>query len=203
MKQVLRLPMQFFAEGDGTDQDGKNGNASGAGTPPPAGGTSGAGQSNPDQAVYTKKQVDALLEQARAAMEQDYKNQQSQAERLAAMGNEERFKLELQQMNEKMESAVAQLNAYKLKDEAVKLAGEEGLPLCFLQHFDFGSLTAEQVSTAVKEMAAEYKKEITRQISESLKQDPPQGGIPNGGEDAGVREAAALAKQYSERFAAQ
>ena len=198
MKHLLQLPMQFFAEGGGSDPGTSGGSTPGNTSDTPKGDNPsgpGTNQNNSDPAVYTKKQVDALLEQARTTMEQEYKNQQSQAERLASMGSEERFKLELQQAKEAAEAAVAQLNAYKLKDEAVKLAGEEGLPLCFLQHFDFGSMSAEQVNTAVKAMAAEYKREISKQLSEKLKQYSPQGGSPNGG----MSEAAAFMKEYSAR----
>ena len=139
--------------------------------------TQAEGTKKPEK-TYTRDEVNKIVnaERIKAANEavEALKNQETEAVKLAKMSTEERLGYEKEQAIKQAQDAVAELNAYKLKDEAIKLAREENLPIDLLDLLDFKSLSAETVSEHIKSMSKLFQNSVQQEINSRLKQTSPE-----------------------------
>ena len=129
---------------------------------------------DPDyQRAYDKK-VAAALEKSHAKWQQDLEAQKTEAEKLGRMNADEKLQYELDKVSKERDAATGELNAYKLKNEALKIATEKGMDASLLELFDYGSENAESIKKKLDNVDSVLKKEIERQINDRLKQSAPK-----------------------------
>lgn len=128
--------------------------------------------------TFTRDELNKIVAAEKAKALEGYRLQvqaeRDEAEKLSRMKAEEKLAYEKQQAEEKANSALAELNAYKLKDEAVKIAQQKQLPLSFLDDLDFKSLKAEQVDDVISSRAKAFQAAVESALNERLKQSPPE-----------------------------
>lgn len=123
-------------------------------------------------------QFDKKLEGARtkweAAWQKKTEEAKIEAEKLARMTEEEKHQLALTKEKERADKAEAELNAYKLKDEATKIASEKDLDISLLGVIDYSKETAESVKTKLDSLDSAFKKAVEKRSNDMFKQTSPK-----------------------------
>lgn len=123
------------------------------------------------QSEFDKK-VQKSLETAKAKWEAE----QSEAEKLAKMKDDERKNYELDQARKKQEEAELKLSAYELKEEAIKMANipETQVDVSLLNLIDFRSIKAEQVEPTIKNIKKVFDSAVETEVNKRLKETTPK-----------------------------
>ncbi len=132
------------------------------------------------QAEFDRR-VQKALETNRAKWEADEQTKRTEAEKLAKMDAEQKAKYELKKANEERDSAIAKLNAYELKNTAIKIAQEKGLDISLLEDIDYSRQTAETITTIIDTKKAVFDKALEKAIKDKFKEKSPiniQGDNP-------------------------
>ena len=130
------------------------------------------------QAEFDRK-AEGMKRKWEASWQKKAEKERSEAEALAKMTEEEKHQHELSKLDAERKQAVAELNAYKLKDEAVKIAAEKGIDTTLLDLIDYSSSTAENVKDKLESIETAFSKAVEKAVNEKLKQAPPQAVRPN------------------------
>ncbi len=125
------------------------------------------------QAEFDRK-VAKSTEKAKAKWQKEAERERSEAEALAKMTEDEKHQHEIKKLDAERKQAVAELNAYKLKDEAQKIAAEKGLDVSLLDMIDFSSSNAESVNDKIKVIESAFNKAVEKAVNEKLRQPRPQ-----------------------------
>lgn len=124
------------------------------------------------QAEFDRR-VQKALDTAKAKWEADEQTKRTEAEKLAKMDAEQKAKYELKKANEERDSAIAKLNAYELKNTAIKIAQEKGLDITLLEDIDFSKQTAETITTIIDTKKAVFDKALEKAMNEKYKESTP------------------------------
>ena len=124
------------------------------------------------QAEFDRR-VQKALETAKAKWEAEEQTKRTEAEKLAKMDAEQKAKYELKKANEERDSAIAKLNAYELKNTAIKIAQEKGLDISLLEDIDYSRQTAETITTIIDTKKAVFDKAIEKAMNDKYKEKSP------------------------------
>ena len=113
------------------------------------------------------------IEKAKEQWKLEQDEQKTEAEKLANMNEKQKSEYELTKANKEKEIALAELNAYKLKEQAVTMASEKGLEVALLNLIDFKTVTAEKLNENIDNMSAVFNKAVEKAVNEKLKEDTP------------------------------
>lgn len=132
------------------------------------------------QSEFDKK-IQKSLETAKAKWEAEALAKQTEAEKLAKMKEDERKNYELEQARKKQAEAEAKLNAYELKEQAIKMANapETQVDVSLLDLIDFGSIKAEQVEPTIKNIKKVFDNAIENEVNKRLKETTPKSVFGN------------------------
>jgi hypothetical protein len=125
------------------------------------------------QSEFDKK-VAKALETAKTKWEQDAEVKRTEAEKLAKMDSDEKHKYELEKAFKEKEEAISKLNAYELKEEAIKIASGKELPISLLSVIDYTKENAESIKTKIDEIEVVYKQAIQSGINDRMKEKTPK-----------------------------
>ena len=117
--------------------------------------------------------INTALEKAKRQWELEQDEQKTEAEKLANMNEKQKAEYELKKANKEKENALAELNAYRLKEEATKIASEKGLEVSLLNLIDFKTVTAEKLTENIDNLVAVFNKAVEKAVNEKLKEDTP------------------------------
>ena len=130
------------------------------------------------QAEFDRK-VAKSTEKAKAKWQKEAERERSEAEALAKMSEEEKHQHELQKLEAERKQAVSELNAYRLKDEAQKIASEKGLDVALLDLIDYSTASAENVKEKIDTIESVFAKAVEKAVNEKLRQPAPKSvGTP-------------------------
>lgn len=124
------------------------------------------------QAEFDRR-VQKALETAKVKWEAEEQTKRTEAEKLAKMDAEQKAKYELKKANEERDSAIAKLNAYELKNTAIKIAQEKGLDISLLEDIDYSRQTAETINTIIDTKKAVFDKALEKAIKDRFKEKSP------------------------------
>lgn len=124
------------------------------------------------QAEFDRR-VQKAIETARTKWEADEQTKRTEAEKLAKMDAEQKAKYELKKANEERDTAIAKLNAYELKNTAIKIAQEKGLDISLLEDIDFSKQTAETITTIIDTKKAVFDKVLEKAMNDKYKESTP------------------------------
>ena len=113
------------------------------------------------------------IEKAKEQWKLEQDEQKSEAEKLASMNEKQKSEYELMKANKEKDNALAELNAYKLKEQALTIASEKGLDVNLLNLIDFKTVTAEKLSENIDNLSAVFNKAVEKAVNEKLKEDTP------------------------------
>lgn len=135
---------------------------------------------NKDYQSEFDKKIAKALETARTKWEKEAEEKRTEAEKLAKMDAEEKHKYELEKAIKEKEEAIAKLNAYELKEQAIKIANEKELPISLLNVIDYTKETAESIKTKIDEIEVVYKQAIQSGINDRMKEKTPKTVVDGG-----------------------
>ena len=124
------------------------------------------------QAEFDRR-VQKAIETARTKWQEINDAEKSEADKLAKMNKEQKLEYEAQKANKEKDNALAELNAYKLKEQALTIASEKGLDVNLLNLIDFKTVTAEKLSENIDNLSAVFNKAVEKAVNEKLKEDTP------------------------------
>lgn len=124
------------------------------------------------------KGIETAIENKMAELEA----QRTEAEKLAKMKDDEKHQYELKKANKERDDAIARLNAYELKEQAIKIAREKGLDISLLEDIDYSKQTADTISTIIDTKKAVFDKAIEKAINEKYKENSPKVVLNETGE---------------------
>lgn len=125
-----------------------------------------------NQAEFDRR-VQKAIETAKANWQEDMDNEKTEAEKLAKMNKEQKLEYQAQKAEQEKANALAELNAYKLKEQALKIAGEKGLDVSLLNFFNFSTAKADELNEKIDEISNAFNKAVERAVNERLKEDTP------------------------------
>lgn len=125
------------------------------------------------QAEFDRR-VQKALETARTKWEAEEQSKRTEAEKLAKMDAEQKAKYELKKEKERADEAIAKLNAYELKNTAIKIAQEKGLDISLLEDIDYSKQTAETITTIIDTKKAVFDKAIEKAMNDKYKESTPR-----------------------------
>ena len=125
------------------------------------------------------KRIAKALETAKTKWQEEAEAQKTEAEKLAKMKDEEKHHYELEKINKEKEDAIAKLNAYELKEQAIKIAQEKGLDISLLEDIDYSKQTAETISTIIDTKKSVFDKALEKAINEKYKEESPKVVVSN------------------------
>lgn len=122
-------------------------------------------------------EFDRRVQQAIQTAQDNWKTindaEKSEAERLAKMNKEQKLEYQAQKEKTAKEKALAELNAYKLKEQATKIASEKRLDISLLNFFNFETVKAEEINSKIEEVSEAFNKAVEKAVNERLKEDTP------------------------------
>lgn len=125
-----------------------------------------------NQAEFDRR-VQKAIETAKNKWQETMDNEKSEAERVAKMNKEQKLEYELKKANQEKDNALAEMNAYKLKEEAVKVANEKGVDISLLNLIDFKTATAEKVIENIDNLSVVFNKAVEKAVNARLKEETP------------------------------
>ena len=134
------------------------------------------------QSEFDKK-VSKALETAKTKWETEAEVRKTEAEKLAKMDSDEKHKYQLEQTTKEKEEAISKLNAYELKEEAVKIASGNGLPISLLNVIDYKKENAESIKTKIEEIEVVYKQALQEGINDRMKEKTPKTVVQDATQD--------------------
>lgn len=174
MTKFLSLNIQMFAE-DGTDSmvtttENVEADASTEeSTPAPE---------EKKERVYSRSEVNKMLNaernKVRAEVLQEAETKKTEAEKLAKMDAEQKLNYELEKTRAEAETYKSQINALTLSKEATSYATEKGLPIGYIEDFDFAKETAESVKDKIDKLVELRSKDLSNYLNDKLKQPVPK-----------------------------
>ena len=129
---------------------------------------------DPELQSQFDKKAEGMKKKWEAAWQKKSEEDRIEAEKLARMSEEEKGKLAISKANERAQKAEMELNAYKLKDEAKKIAKEKELDTDFLDVFDYSKETAESIKQKVDFLSGTVNKVLEKRTNELMKQSSPK-----------------------------
>lgn len=125
-----------------------------------------------NQAEFDRR-VQKAIETAKTNWQEIMDNEKSEAEKLAKMNKEQKLEYQAQKAEKEKSDALAKLNAYELKEQALKVATEKGLDVSLLNFFDFSTAKADEINTKIDEISNAFNKAVEKAVNERLKEDTP------------------------------
>ena len=129
--------------------------------------------SNKEYQAEFDRRVQKAIETAKTKWKEINDAEKSEADKLAKMNKEQKLEYEAQKANKEKDNALAELNAYKLKEQALTIASEKGLEVSLLNLIDFKTVTAEKLSENIDNLSNVFNKAVEKAVNEKLKEDTP------------------------------
>lgn len=129
--------------------------------------------SNKEYQAEFDRRVQKAIETAKGKWKEINDIEKTEAEKLAKMNKEQKLEYEAQKEKQEKENALAELNAYKLKEQALTIASDKGLDVSLLNLINFKSITAEQLAENIDNMTSVFNKSVEKAVNERLKEDTP------------------------------
>lgn len=124
------------------------------------------------QAEFDRR-VQKAIETAKGKWQEINDAEKTEAEKLEKMNKEQKLEYQAQKEKQEKENALAELNAYKLKEQALTIASEKGLDVSLLKLIDFKTVTAEKLNEHIDNLSTVFNKAVEKAVNERLKEDTP------------------------------
>lgn len=123
--------------------------------------------------TYSRDELNKIIATEKSKLLQEVEAKRNEAEKLAKMKEDERLQYEKSKVEQELNDLKVQLNAKNLKDEAVKIASEKGLPLQYLDLVDFTKETAESINAKLQNIVDARSKDLEGYLNSKLKEKAP------------------------------
>lgn len=123
--------------------------------------------------TFTRDEVNKMIATEKKKVREEIEAEKTEAERLAKLTSEERYKEELAQAKKESQEALSKLNAYELKEQTIK--DNTDIPAKLINLIDFKKYnTAELVKEQLATIKEVYNTAVEKGINDSLKEKTPK-----------------------------
>ena len=134
--------------------------------------------SKKQEKMYSRAEVNKMINAEKMKLREDLlkeaESKRTEAEKLAKMDAEQKLNYELEQKTKENEILTNKVNSLTLKAEATSYANEKGLPLGYIEDFDFGKETAESVKERIDKLTTLRTRDMESYLNDRLKQSSPK-----------------------------
>ena len=123
--------------------------------------------------TYSRDELNKIIATEKSKLLQDIEAKRNEAEKLAKMKEDERLQYERDKAEKELNELKIKLNAKDLKDEAIKIASEKGLPIQYLDLVDFTKESAESINEKLQKIADARSKDLEGYLNSKLKEKAP------------------------------
>ncbi len=138
-----------------------------------------------EEKKYSRDELNKIITAEKSKALEDFKNkaesERTEAEKVAKMRSDEKIEYEKGKALKERDSALAELNSYKLKDEAVKIAAEKNIPNSLVDLINYKTATAEDVKNALDNISKTFSAEVEKALADKLKGNSPRQVATNVG----------------------
>lgn len=120
-----------------------------------------------DEKKFSQEEVDGIIKSRLEREMKKFKQELSEAEKLAKLSEEEKAKLEIEKVQKELESEKAQFQKEKLEMEATKILSKEGLPVDFAPVL-LGA-DAEQTMANIDAFKSSFQDAVQKAVDEKIK----------------------------------
>lgn len=135
-------------------------------------------EENQKEKMYSRSEVNKMMnaekDKIRNELLQEFESKKSEAEKLAKMDAEQKLNYELEQSKKENENLKSQLNSMTLRTQANTYANEKGLPLGYIEDFDYAKETAETVKEKIDKLVKLRSDDLDGMLKDKLKQSSPK-----------------------------
>lgn len=128
--------------------------------------------------MFTRNDVNKIIsaekEKIRNELLQEFESKKSEAEKLAKMDAEQKLKYELDLKTKENEDLKNNINSLTLKTQANTYANEKGLPIGYIEDWDYAKETAESVKERIDKLVKTRSSDLESYLKDKLKQLPPK-----------------------------
>lgn len=128
--------------------------------------------------TFTRDEFNSALagekKRIREEIMKEVEAEKSEAEKLAKMKADEKKDYEIAKANKRADEFEAELNAFKLEREALKIAEEKGVNSKLLSLIDFKTVKAEDVENKINNINDVITAEVERLVNDKLKEKTPK-----------------------------
>ncbi len=136
-----------------------------------------------EEKTFTRDELNKIVasekQKIREELLKEQEEQRTEAEKMANMKAEEKLKYQAEKDRKEKEEAIAKLNAYELKEQAVKIAQETELDVSLVDLINFRSITAEDLNNSLKTIKTSFDKAVEKRVNERLKEPSPKNVMNN------------------------
>ncbi|WP_404354623.1 DUF4355 domain-containing protein [Exiguobacterium aurantiacum] len=126
-----------------------------------------ADEQQQEEKKFSQEEVDGIIKSRLEREMKKFKQELSEAEKLAKLSEEEKAKLEIEKIQKELESEKAQFQKEKLEMEATKILSKEGLPVDFAPVL-LGA-DAEQTKANIDTFKASFQDAVQKAVDEKIK----------------------------------
>lgn len=127
---------------------------------------------------YSRDDVNKMISAERNKIKEEllkeYESKKSEAEKLAKMDVEQKLNYELEQKTKENEALINEINSFKLQTQANTYANEKGLPLGYIEDWDFAKETADSVKEKIDKLVKLRSADLDGMLKDKLKQPSPK-----------------------------
>jgi hypothetical protein len=141
-------------------------------------GSKAEGNEEKKEKTFTRDELNKIINaeknNLKAEIEKEFIAKQNEAEKLAKMDAEQKMKYNLKKFEQEKQDALDKLNAYQLKDEAMKIAKEKNMDIGLLDTIDYSRETAESITLKMEQLDLSFKKAVENAVNERLRERSPK-----------------------------
>lgn len=172
MKNIFKIPMQFFAEDD-TEPAGAAASADGAQNPEPV--PQGDGQQKTEPAAtdktFTQADVDRIVAERLERQQKKFTAEKEEAAKLAKMNAEEKAKYAAQKREEELAAREKAIQEKELRYTALNILEENKLPTQLVDCLNLTS--AETCNKSIESIKKAWTEALTAAVDARLKTSAP------------------------------
>ena len=139
---------------------------------------SSVSEETPKEKMFSRSEVNKMLSAERNKIKdellQEYESKKTEAEKLAKMDAEQKLNYELDLKTKENEALTNELNSLKLKTQANTYANEKGLPIGYIEDWDFAKETADSVKEKIDKLVKIRSADLDGYLKDKLKQPSPK-----------------------------
>lgn len=124
-------------------------------------------QPKQEEKKFSQEEVDGIIKNRLEREMKKFKQELSEAEKLAKLSEEEKSKLEIEKIQKELEAEKAQFQKEKLEMEATKILSKEGLPVDFAPVL-LGA-DAEQTKANIDAFKTSFQEAVQKAVDEKIK----------------------------------
>lgn len=187
MKELFRIPMQFFAEPGEGEPAGAAAPADGnAPNPTPAPQGDGQQSNNnpaPTGKTFTQEEVDKMISERLARQQKKFDNEKEEAAKLAKMNAEQKAEYAAKKREEELTARETAIQQKELRYEALTILEENKLPAKLVDCLDLTS--ADTCNASIEAIKTAWTEALTAAVDARLRSNnpPPFSGGNNSQKD--------------------